>query len=138
MKNNNKTIILRFKTLFIFIILLSTTTFSVFAVANNDNNYNQITKKYTFNMPYINQVTINDNAYDRVVMPNSPEAGNPGEPNLPVHKVQLLLPPRTEVEIIDVIPGERVFLGSDFNVEPVGEPVKLSDTGPSFNPIQNE
>jgi hypothetical protein len=137
MKSNNKRNILRFKT-FLIIITLLTTTFSVFAAANNDNNYDQITKKYTFDMPHIYQVIINDNIYDKVVMPNSPEAGNPREPNLPVHEVQLLLPPETEIKDVDVIPGERVFLGSDFNVEPVGQPVKLSDTDSFFNLIQDE
>ena len=135
---NNKKNILYYKSLFLTIILLLT-TYSSFASADNSNaNYNQITQTYSFDTPHINQVTINGKFYDRMMMRDCPESGNPREPKLPKYGVHLLLPPATEVKNIDVIPGERVFLGLDFNIEPVGEPVRLSDVEPFSDLIQEE
>lgn len=137
MNNNNDKTIVRFKALFVTIVLLLTAC-SVFAAADSDDNYDQITKTYSFPDPYVNQVTINGNVYDQIVMPNSPGVGNIGEPNLPVYGVNLLLPQGTEITEIEVIHGERFFLGSGFNVEPVGKPVKLSDVGSFSTLVQDE
>ncbi|EMR75649.1 hypothetical protein MBGDF03_01075, partial [Thermoplasmatales archaeon SCGC AB-540-F20] len=52
MKNNIRKIILHFKTLFVIIVLLMT-TFSVIAIADSDNGYDQITKTYSFDAPCI-------------------------------------------------------------------------------------
>jgi len=112
MKNVNKKFIFYFKILFVTIILL-TMTFSNFVSAdNNDGCEQQITKKYFFDLPYLSQVVIDDNVYNKIIMPNSPGIGNPGEPNLPVHEVRLLLPPELKVKEINVVPGEKIFLGS--------------------------
>jgi len=132
MKNN----ILHFKILFVSIILL-TTIFSSFTSADYSNNCEQVIKKYFFDSPCIKQVTINGNVYDEIIIPNSPRAGNPGEPNLPVYEVRLLLPPETKVKDINVIPSEKVSLGSNFNVEPIREPVKITDTRLFSDPVQN-
>lgn len=137
MNNNNNKTIVHFKALFVTIVLLLATC-SVFAAADGDNGYNKITKTYSFDVPSINQVIIDDTVYDQIVMSNSPGVGNIGEPNLPAYGVNLLLPQGTEITEIEVIPGEEVFLGSGFNVEPVREPVKLSEINSLSTPIQDE
>jgi hypothetical protein len=114
------------------------TTSSVFAAVGGDNNYNQITEICSFDRPCINQVTLDGSVYDRIIMPGCPGAGDPGEPNLPVRGVYVLLPQGTEVSKIEVTTGEKIFLGSGFNVEPVREPVKLSDISSFSNPVQNK
>ena len=137
MKNNIKKIILHFETLFVTTVLLMT-AFSVLAVADNNNEYDQITKTYPFEAPRIQQVTINDANYDRIVMQKSPGNGNPGEYNLPAHGVYLLLNQGVKITDIEVVPGERVFLGSGFNVELVKEPVALSNIDSDSLNIHNE
>ena len=140
MKNVNKKFIFYFEIFFV-TILLVTMTFSSFVSADNKDNYDceqQITRKYSFDLPYISQVVIDDNIYNKIIMPNSSGIGNPGEPNLPVHGVRLLLPPELKVKEISVIPSEKIYLASDSIVEPVGKPAKLSDIGSFSNSIRNE
>ena len=137
MKGKNKKIISRFTNSFV-IILLLTASLSFFASADNNVISNKITKKYLFDMPLISQVKIKDSVYDRITISNSPGTGNPGEPRLPAYGVHLLLPPAIKVTDIEVTPSERIFLGSGFNVEPVGEPAKLSNIDSFSNPFQSE
>ncbi|UCD13872.1 MAG: PKD domain-containing protein [Thermoplasmatales archaeon] len=137
MKNNIKKNILYFKTIFVTIVLL-VTTFSVFAIAESDNSYNKIIKTYSFDKPLIQQMIINGYNYDRILLQNSPGDGNPGDYKLPVHGVNLLLNPGAEITDIEVTPGQRVFLGSGYNVELVREPVALSDIDSDASTVLNE
>ena len=130
--NSNKN-----KTIFVTTFLLLTTC-SVFAVAESRNNESQIIKTYSFEMPHVNHVIMDNTVYDQIIIPNSPGYGIPGEPNLPAYGVHILLPHGTDVADIEVVPGEKVFIGSDFNVEPVREPVILSDIHSSSSPVQDE
>ena len=138
MKSSHKKISLHFETLFICTILLTTMFSSITVSADGDDRHDQIAKKYSFKIPHIEKVKINDEIYDKVVMPDAPGIGNPGEPNLPVYEVQLLLPPKTEVKDIDVSIQERVFLGSGYNIEPSGEPVPMSMANLANPPEKNE
>jgi len=135
--NKNKTIIHYFKVIFVTTFLLLATC-SIFAVAESRNNESQIIKTYSFETPYVNQVTMDNTVYDQIIIPDSLGYGSPGEPNLPAYGVHLLLPHGTDVADIEVVPGEKVFIGSDFNVEPVREPVILSDIHSSSSPVQDE
>lgn len=137
MENNIKKIILHFETLFITIVLLMT-TFSVLVVANSNNGYDQITKTYSFEAPSIQQVIVNNAIYDRIVMQNSPGYGNPGEYNLPAHGVYILVNQGAEITDIEVVPGERIFLGSGYSVELVKEPVALSNINSISQNTYNE
>lgn len=125
MKIYIKKINLHLKTLFVTIILL-TSIYPVIVVADNNNIYNHFTQKYSFDMPQVKQVTIQGKIYDRIVMQNSPLTGNPGEYSLPSHGAYILLDSGTEIKNIEVIPGEKFFLGSNYNIELVMEPVPLS------------
>ena len=82
---------------------------------------------YAFDRPVISQINIGGQLYDRVTMPGVSNGGNIGQPALPASGARILIPFGTEVSSIQVIPGEKISLGSDFLIEPVAQPVKLSD-----------
>jgi len=127
MNNNIKKNSSRFRTIFVTIVLL-TATFSFYAVADDNNGYSQIIKKYSFDAPIILQVTIDNIEYDRVIMEDSPSCGDIGKYNLPAHGIYILLNQGEEITNVELIHGEKVFLGSDYNVEPVFEPVAFSES----------
>jgi len=87
----------------------------------------QVTVEYTFEQPLIDEVKVGDDYYDRITMPGCPKAGNVGEPALPATGAHILLPYGVEVESIEILPGERVALGSDFYIIPNSEQAKLTE-----------
>lgn len=86
----------------------------------------QVTVEYTFCQPVIDGVGIGGDYYDRITMPSCPNAGAVGEPALPATGSHILLPYGTEVESIEILPGERVIIGSGFRVIPNCEQMPLS------------
>jgi len=86
-----------------------------------------LTLDYFFDRPEVVPVIIDGQTYDRVIMPGCPNGGDIGHPALPARGAQILLPFGTGIESIEIELGQRVPLGSDYLVEPVGQPVKLSD-----------
>ena len=86
----------------------------------------QLTMEYTFDAPQIKIVIFGTESYDRLVMADCPNGGNVGHPALPARGARILLPPGAVVEAIEVVSGERVAIGRDFLVEPVGLPMPLS------------
>jgi len=137
MNMHNKENILHIKAIFVTIVLLVTTC-SVLVGAESTNATNDIIKTYSFDMPQINKRMINDKVYDQIMLTGCSGVGDPGEPNLPAYGANLLLFQGTEITDIKVTTGKRVFLGSGFNVEPIGAPVKLSEISAHSVPIQNE
>jgi len=100
---------------------------SALAVTESEIDKNQIlTISYSFDVPHMEKLAINHNIYDRVILPGAPSIADPGEPCLPVKGAYILIPNNTQVNKIDVIPSEKIYLGSDFNIEPSSEPVPLS------------
>jgi len=118
-------------------LILLLTSFSVFAVADNQISYDQITVTYSFETPTIKEVTIGDGVYDRVTIQGLSASGNSGEPRLPVGGAYILLPQGTSLDDINVI-SESVFLGSGFNVEPVGQMIPISQISSAISPTPNE
>ncbi|MCK5029916.1 MAG: hypothetical protein KAR64_00465 [Thermoplasmatales archaeon] len=100
---------------------------SAFAGTESEIGNNQVlTVTYSFDVPYVEKLAINHNIYDKVILPGAPSIADPGEPCLPVKGAYILIPKNTQVSKIDVIPSEKVYLGSGFNIEPSGKPVPLS------------
>jgi hypothetical protein len=100
---------------------------SAFAGTESEIDNNQVlTIAYSFDVPYVEKLSIDDNIYDKVILPGAPSIADPGEPCLPVKGAYILLPRNTQVSKIDVTSSEKVYLGSDFNIEPSGKPVPLS------------
>jgi hypothetical protein len=81
---------------------------------------------YHFARPHIMQTKVDQQAYDRVVMPDCSNGGMPGDPALPQAGATILLPQGSELADVRVIAGAPVSLGTGFNVEPVGTPYPLS------------
>jgi len=119
----NKSIIRKAFSTFLIFMLLS---LSFFAVAEFEIENNQLTVTYSFEIPHMEKSLIDSNVYDSVVLPGVSNAANPGEPYLPVKGAYILLPKDTEISKISVESNEIVYLGSDFNIEPAGEPIPLS------------
>ena len=99
-----------------------------------------ITAQYTFDQPEIEQVLLGGELFDRVVMNNAPNAANTGEPDLPAIGARILIPYGEQVESVEMILGEPVFIGSNYYIEPQAEPVplsKMTSAGNAVPPIPN-
>jgi len=136
MKYKDHITLLHLKAVVLTIVLLLTSC-TILAVADNKVSYDLITNTYYFDSPIISQVSIDGHIYDQVILLDCPGEGNPGQPKLPSCGVNLLLPQGTEVADIEVTTGSKVFLGSGFNIEPVGEPRKLSELDSSSNYVDD-
>ena len=89
-----------------------------------------VSVEYTFDRPEISQVTLGGQQFDRVSMPGCSNGGNAGEPALPATGAQILIPYGCEVASIEVLSNEKVLLGNGYMIEPVSQPVKLSEMSP--------
>ncbi|UCD16294.1 MAG: choice-of-anchor J domain-containing protein, partial [Candidatus Zixiibacteriota bacterium] len=85
-----------------------------------------VAMQYTFEPPEIEPVILGGERFDRVIMKGVPNGGNAGQPALPAAGASILLPYGCEVVGIEIIPGEKIALGSGFYVEPVSLPIRLS------------
>ena len=120
----------------VIIIILLTSSCSVFAVEDNDSN--TITMIYSFTTPVMQKISVDSNTYDQVDLDGAPCSGDPGLPSLPAYGASLLLPYGTKVERITVVPGAQNSLGTGFIVPPVGEPVPFSQYPPVSTPTSSE
>ncbi|MCK5258300.1 MAG: hypothetical protein KAJ69_02175, partial [Thermoplasmatales archaeon] len=116
----------RYKAVFVTLTLIIL-SLSAFAGTESEIDNNQVlTMAYSFDVPYLEKLSIDDNIYDKVILPGAPSIADPGEPCLPVKGAYILLPKNTQVSKIYVTSSEKVYLGSDFYIEPSGKPVPLS------------
>ena len=99
---------------------------SIFSVGKCETDNNQVvTVAYSFDIPYMEKLTIGDDVYDKVILPGVLSAADPGEPCLPIKGAYILLSKNTKVDEISVTSNNVVSLGSGFNVQPSAEPVPL-------------
>ncbi len=131
MKNN-----INYNVIFIALILVLT-SFPIFTVAKNVNDYEQLSISYSFEQPIIEQIMIGNNAYTRITIQELSASGNCGEPRLPSSGAYLLLPQGTMVNDITV-ESEGKFLGSGFIVEPVGKMIPISKSSSITLPVPDE
>jgi len=68
--------------------------------------------------------------YHKIVMDGAWSYGEPGEPVLPMMGARILLPPGEVITDVTVIPGEKIFVGGDFLLEPGQMQYPLSYDGP--------
>ena len=87
-----------------------------------------VSVEYSFVRPEVSQVTLGGQQYDRVTMPGVSNCGNAGQPALPASGARILIPYGCEVSSIEVLANEKVLLGNGYMIEPVSQPVKLSQT----------
>lgn len=99
----------------------------------------QLDVDYSFNQPTMETVVIGSESYDRVIVPNAPNGGDINAPSLPATGAQILLPFGSKIESIEIIRGERILIGKDFEIEPNQQPIPLSaDPGEFVIPIPNK
>jgi hypothetical protein len=112
--------------------------FTALAQSSHTTLNNDIKLTYSFNSPTIETIDIAGTLYDRVTLLDCYPAGSAGEPKIPSKGAFLLLPPESKVSEIDIIPGEKIVLGSGLLVEPTSQAIPLSQTEDIPIPIPNE
>ena len=135
LRNNTHTLCGR---AFFVILLLVLSSLTSLGSANNKTSDTDIVQTYAFELPKIQQVKIGDTVYDEIVLPNAEGYGKPGEPELPAVGVNLLLPQGTMAKDICVIAGEKVLVGTNFNIIPNKMPVIISESNKRTKPIQDD
>jgi len=83
---------------------------------------------YNFECPTIETINIEGSSYDRVFLADCSTASNSGQPNIPSKGAYILLPPKSKASNIQVVAGEKHLLGTGFNVDPVGEPIPITQS----------
>jgi hypothetical protein len=101
---------------------------SVVAQSGQIMNSTDIKITYFFENPTIETIDIAGTLYNRVTLPDCYPASRAGEPKLPSKGAFLLLPPRSEINRIDITVGEKSILGLDRFVEPTSQAIPLSQT----------
>jgi len=121
-------------------ILLSLflTSISFFGVLNEEVAGRQITKNYSFDIPSVKYVELENLQSAEVSIKGASSIGNPGEPNLPAYGAYLLVPQGKKVSDIVVTHSERICLGSGILVQPVEEPVILFEVQENYSPFFDE
>jgi len=93
-----------------------------------------ITIEYRFDTPQIENISLGGQVFDRVVMKDVPNCGNPGDPSLPALGARILIPYGTDVSSIEISIDDHISLGTGFHIEPVGIPVRLSSDPSAVRP----
>src|SRR4030042_3553894 len=106
--------ILKIKPYFV-VLLLLISTFSIVAIGDDEID-NNIIVHYSFETPSVDNVIIDSNFYSRILIPELSNGGNIGYPSLPQKEVFILLPLNSKLIDIEVISGEKVFMGSGFYI----------------------
>ena len=128
--------ILKIKPYFV-VLLLLISTFSIVAIGD-DGIDNNIIVQYSFETPSVDNVVIDGNFYSRILIPDLSNGGNIGYPSLPQKEVYILLPLNSKLIDIEVVSGEKVFMGSGFYIEPVSEPIPISESSVNKAIMSNE
>jgi hypothetical protein len=112
--------------------------FTALAQSNQIVLNNDIKLTYTFTSPTIETINIAGTLYNRINLYDCYSAGNAGEPKIPSKGAFLLLPPDAKVSEIDIIPGEKIILGSRYLIEPTSQAIPTSQTENLPAPIPNK
>ena len=109
-----------------FSLMLILLNFS-FMVQAYEKDYQDLEIDYFFEDIIIDSIEIDGFYYDLVSMPNCYTSGNPGEPDIPSFGAYILLPPNSNVDDIFVKTGDKIVVGSNFNIKPLGEVLPISE-----------
>ena len=122
-----------------FVALITCLMICSVAVQSNQVSMDQDVKRtYSFTNPSLETIDIAGTIYDRVTLDDCYPAGSAGEPKIPSKGVFLLLPPESMVSGIEITTGEKIVLGSGFNVEPTSQAIPISQTEDIPIPVPNE
>ncbi len=126
MTKNKEKVLHACKAVFVTLTLVMLSLSALAGTESEIDDNQMVTVTYSFGVPYVEKLSIDDNVYDKVVLPGVPSIADPGEPCLPIKGAYILIPKNTQVNKIDVIPSDKIYIGSGFNIEPSGKPVPLS------------
>jgi len=112
--------------------------FTALAQSSQTTLNNDIKLTYFFKSPTVETVDIAGTLYDRVNLLDCYSAGSAGEPKLPSKGAFLLLPPESKVSEIDIVPGEKIVIGSGLVVEPTSQAIPISQTENLPTPVPNK
>jgi hypothetical protein len=103
---------------------------SLFPLAQSyqSQSWSQVILAYNFECPTVETVNIEGSSYDKIFLDGCFTASNPGEPNIPSKGVFILLPPKSKASNIKVVTGEKHLLGTGFNVDPIGQPIPITQS----------
>jgi hypothetical protein len=127
----------KWQSLFIGIFLVIT-FFSTASIANNIDFSENLYLTYNFKNPVIKEVEIAGSSYDKITMNSCLPAGNIGEPLIPSKGVFILLPPKSKVLDIHIITKNKQDLGFGYYIEPMGEPIPISNINNKIVPIPDK
>jgi nitrous oxidase accessory protein NosD len=103
-------------------------------IKNNqsDINYNDkinecIKLSYPFEPPLINTIKLDDNTFQKIEINNLSTYQDPGNPQLPVKNVNILLPPHTIVKEIKIYTEDQEITLTH-KILPCGKPMTIGDT----------
>ena len=91
-------------------------------------NENLIQATVDFSVPTIENVVIQGKVYDRIIIKGLMNAGNPGEPVLPLRTLNLLIPLDKEITSTEVLVDGGVILDGRYLIEPGQLHTPLSNT----------
>jgi len=120
------------------VLCLLFTTIPLSLSSEQQTNQQTISVSYAFNEPEITQITRGGTLYHQISMNDIDNEGNPGEPYLPSKVAYLLLPQGSTVISIQVACGEKILMGSTYDVEPVGPFIPTSQDSPPLAPQPNQ
>ncbi len=83
-------------------------------------------------------VTVEDVTYDKVFLPNTISTMVPGEPQLPVQLVYLVIPKDIMVEDVAIVSSSSVTLDGTYNILPAQLPAPISGDIPPFTTPSSE
>jgi len=115
------------------LVLLPAMVLAAVAIAGGATD--PIELQYDFEAPRIQTVILDGEQYDRVVMPETPNSGDIGYPALPARGATILIPFGSDVAAVEVLSGEKVLIGEELNIEPMGTPAPLSADPSTIPPV---
>jgi Peptidase family C25/Propeptide_C25/Dockerin type I domain len=104
------------------------TIFFIICFMSADGISETIKANYSFDYPKIEKVQIDGLLYDRIVMSDAPNSGVVGHPALPGYGAYILIPYGSDIEDIEIITGEKTYIGDGYSVEPMDRTYILSSS----------
>ncbi|MEM0466577.1 MAG: C25 family cysteine peptidase [Candidatus Thermoplasmatota archaeon] len=112
----------------IFISIISATGVPFIQAQPSTMNQTTINLSYIFEQPIIHQTMMNNDILTQVIFPDTITAGNPGEPDLPVYPIRIVVPYQAQVQQITVTPRQHQELGI-YDIPPVPQPMPMLSPG---------
>ncbi|MBN1281245.1 MAG: hypothetical protein JXA00_06315, partial [Candidatus Thermoplasmatota archaeon] len=132
MKRNKKET--QTKAVLCILVLLFTTTLTLLP-RGESKHIDDLVVDFHFSAPQVEETLIDNIMYHTITMTDTQPSGSAGEPCLPTRGISLLLPQGRTVKDITITKSQKQHVGFGYLIQPVGEPVPLSDSTSARLPI---